>query len=82
MTKKDAMAIVFSCATKYKENLVGHSLLFLCQDKHKRIYFLEVTFDISNFLHLTGFKTMGSADDAYVDGNKKQRKKNQCCPFL
>lgn len=57
MTKKEALAIVFSCATEYKENLVGRSLLFLCQDKHKKIYCLEVTFNSSNFLHLTGFKT-------------------------
>ena len=25
------MAVVFSCAAEYKENLVDHSLLFLCQ---------------------------------------------------
>ena len=58
MTKKEALAVVFSCADEYKENLVDHSLLFLCQDKHKTTYCVEVTFDISNFQHLTGFKTV------------------------
>lgn len=58
MTKKEALAVVFSCADEYKENLVDHSLLFLCQDKHKNTYCVEVTFDISNFQHLTGFKTV------------------------
>ena len=58
MTTKEALAVVFSCADEYKENLVDHSLLFLCQDKHKNTYCVEVTFDISNFQHLTGFKTV------------------------
>ena len=58
MTKKEALAVVFSCADEYKENLIDHSLLFLCQDKHKNTYCVEVTFDISNFQHLTGFKTV------------------------
>ena len=57
MTKKEALAVVFSCAVEYKENLVDHSLLFLCQDKHKDTYCIEVTFNTSNFQHLTGFKT-------------------------
>lgn len=56
MTKKEAMAIVFSCAPLYKENLVGRSLLFVTTDKHKSVHCLEVTFDVSNFLHMTGFK--------------------------
>ncbi len=37
-SKKEALAIVFSAADDYKNNLVGHSLLFLCMDKHKRTY--------------------------------------------
>lgn len=57
ITKKEALARVFSAATEYKNNLVDQSLLFICTDKHKRAYHLEVTFDASNFLHMTGFET-------------------------
>lgn len=56
MTKKEALSIVFVCAPLYKENLVDKSLLFITTDKHKSVHCLEVTFDISNFLHMTGFK--------------------------
>ncbi len=37
--------------------MVGWSLLFIFTDKYLHTYHLEVTFDASNFLHLTGFKT-------------------------
>ncbi len=83
MTKKEALAIVFSCAAEYKENLVDHSLLFLCQDKHKNTYCLEVTFNTSNFQHLTGFKTEEIIDavgiegqDSDTDSKLKKRKMN------
>lgn len=56
MTKKEALRIVFSCAPLYKENLVNQSLLFVTTNKHKEVHCLEVTFDTSNFLHMTGFK--------------------------
>lgn len=56
MTKKEALQIVFSCAASYKKNLAGRSLLFVTTDKHKTVRCLEVTFDSSNFLHMTGFK--------------------------
>ncbi len=57
ITKKQALSIVFTAADEYKANLLGHSLLFICSDRNKAIYALEVTFDSSNFKHLTGFKT-------------------------
>lgn len=57
VTKKEAMAVVFSCVQEYKKNLMGKSLLFVCMDKYKKVYCLEVTFDAGNFLHMTGFKT-------------------------
>lgn len=82
MTKKEAMAIVFSCADEYKENLVGRSLLFLCQDKHKRTYCLEVTFNSSNFQHLTGFKTKEAADNTDVFENVMPKKKIDAAHFL
>lgn len=72
MTKKEAMAVVFSCAAEYKENLVDHSLLFLCQDKHKRSYCLEVTFNTSNFQHLTGFKTEEAIKDPEQEGQNTE----------
>lgn len=56
MDKKDALSIVFSCAQLYKNNLINRCLLFVSMDKYKTIQVLEVTFDTSNFLHLTGFK--------------------------
>lgn len=57
MTKKEALSIVFLCASEYKKNLLNRSLLFVCANKHKNIYCLEVTCDASNFQHMTGFKT-------------------------
>lgn len=57
LTKREALPIVFRCAKQYQKELVNHSLLFICMDKHKRTYALEVTFDVSNFLHLTGLRT-------------------------
>ena len=56
-TKKEALAIVFAAADAYQKNLIDRSLLFLCMDKHKRTYCVEVTFDGSNFQHLTGLET-------------------------
>jgi hypothetical protein len=64
MTKKEALAVVFSCAVEYKNNLVDRSLLFVCTNKNKQVYCLEVTFDASNFLHMTGFKTTTSGIQA------------------
>ena len=46
-TKKEALAIVFAAADAYQKNLIDHSLLFLCMDKHKRTYCVEVTFDLT-----------------------------------
>ena len=56
ISKKEALSIVFSCAAEYQKNFVNNCLLFLFTDKHKNVYSLEVTFDVSNFLHLTGFE--------------------------
>lgn len=57
ITKREALSVVYQCAQKYKSELMNHSLLFICTDKHKSTYAIEVTFDASNFLHLTGFQT-------------------------
>lgn len=79
------MAVVFSCASEYKKNLVNHSLLFLCQDKHKQTYCLEVTFDISNFQHLTGFKTekiVSNEDPQNGEDGKKAVKSMSAAHFF
>lgn len=64
MKKEDVLPIVFSCADEYVKNLSDHKLLFICSNKHKNIYAVEVVFNSSNFLHMTGLKTNGiSAKD-------------------
>lgn len=57
ITKLQALSVVFAAASDYQENLVDKSLLFVCMDKHKRVHCVEVTFETSNFKHMTGFKT-------------------------
>lgn len=56
-TKKEALSVLFSCADKYKSELVNKSLLFVCVDKHSQVHCVEVTFDASNFKHMTGLRT-------------------------
>lgn len=68
-TKEQAITIVSTCAKSYQENLVDRSLLFVCMDKHKRISCVEFTFDVSNFLHLTGLKLKNA-----IDSNGKEYK--------
>lgn len=65
MSKKDALPIILQSAKLYHENLVNRSILFVCRDKHGKISSLEVTFDKSNFLHLTGVSTPLSASAFY-----------------
>lgn len=57
MTKTQALSIVYAAASEFQKNLVNKSLLFVCTDKYKKMHFVEVTFDKSNFKHMTGFKT-------------------------
>lgn len=54
--KNSVLKIIFKAADDYEKNLRDHNLLFVCHDKHKKISFLEVEFNASNFLHLTGVK--------------------------
>ena len=65
ISKKAALSILFTASESYRKNLIDQSLLFLCLDKHKRVYSLEVTFDASNFKHLTGVQTKLSAQHFY-----------------
>ena len=55
-TKKEAVSIAIQGARLYRKNFAGRNLLFILTDKHKRITALEVEFDASNFMHLTGLR--------------------------
>lgn len=63
-TKAEAIKIVISCAQTYSAELLNRSLLFVCQDKHKRISCIEFCFYDRNFLHLTGLKLKKRATEA------------------
>ena len=65
MNKKEALAIVFSAADKYYENLAGACLLFICADKHLNTYGFEAGFGAGNFLHLTGLRLNGNISAAH-----------------
>lgn len=56
-TKAQAIAVVVACAEKHRSELANRNILFICQDKHRRISAIEFSFDASNFMHLTGLKT-------------------------
>lgn len=60
-TKEDAIKIVTSCAQKYKDELDGNTLMFVCKDKHNVISCFEFSFRPENFMHLTGLKTIRNA---------------------
>lgn len=55
-TKEQAVSVIVKCAVLYQEHLANHNLLFLCMDKHRHLSVFEISFDGSNFLHLTGVK--------------------------
>jgi hypothetical protein len=67
LTKEKAISIIIECACKYRDNLADRSLLFVCSDKEYHITTLEVSFDASNYLHLTGCKVRDgiTASDFY-----------------
>lgn len=56
-SKTEAIAIVVQCAEKYKIELEGKNLLFICADKHKHTFPIEFSFYANNYMHLTGLKT-------------------------
>lgn len=53
-TKKEAVSIAISASRAYRDHFVGKHILFLATDKHRHVFSLEVSFDASNFHHLTG----------------------------
>lgn len=60
MSKEGDINIIVASAERYKKELLGRELLFLCLDKHKNIHTLEVSFGDAHFLHLTGVTTNAS----------------------
>lgn len=56
-TKKKILSTIINCAKEYKKELLDKNLLFVCMDKHKKIFTIEVLFNDENYLHLTGCKT-------------------------
>ena len=53
-SKKDAISVVTKCALRFKNELDGKNLLFVCNDKTDRLSLIEFTFKSMNFLHMTG----------------------------
>lgn len=60
-TKEAAIGILFTGAAKYEQHLCNKNLLFVCSDKLSNISFFEVSFDASNFQHLTGVSLKNNA---------------------
>lgn len=58
LSKKDAIRIITSCAKDYANNLAGKNLLFLFLSAANHISGIETKFSKSNFMHLTGLKTI------------------------
>ena len=55
--KEKIISIIVKCAHAYKKELLNKNIIFVCMDKHKRVYFTQVLFEAGNFLHLTGCET-------------------------
>lgn len=64
LNKKQVLGTIFTCVKLYDKLLNNRNLLFVCTDKHKKISAIEVSFDKSNFLHLTGCNTENSGISA------------------
>lgn len=64
LDKKQVLKTVFACVKQYDEVLNNRNLLFVCTDKHKQVSAIEVSFDKSNFQHLTGCITGASGISA------------------
>lgn len=61
-TKEEAVAIAVQCAEQYHSELEGKNLLFICCNKHKKIFSIELSFYGNNYMHLTGLKPKKTAD--------------------
>ena len=57
MDKKDALKVLFQSAELYRDNLEGRNILLICASNSlKSISAIEVLFERTNFMHLTGVK--------------------------
>ena len=63
-TKEEAIKVVVQCAERYRTELDGKNLLFICCNRHKKTFAFEFSFYGNNYMHLTGLKPKHSADDA------------------
>lgn len=52
-TKEDAIRIVTACAKKYRDELDGNTLMFVCIDKHNTISCFEFSDDGTTVMKLT-----------------------------
>lgn len=56
-SKTEAISIIVNCAKRYEKELLGNTILLICQKKFDNsIYCIEFNFYEHNFLHLTGVK--------------------------
>lgn len=62
-TKEEAIAIVVNCAERYRAELDGKNLLFICHNKHKNVFPIEFSFYGNNYMHLTGLKPKRDIED-------------------
>lgn len=57
MDKKDALKVLFQCAKLYQENLEGRNILLIgANNSLNKVEAMELLFEKTNFMHLTGVK--------------------------
>lgn len=77
--KKAALSVIFNAAELYEKNLRDNNILFVYWDKHKRIQYLEVEFNASNFMHLTGVKVSKQFKNQVLDSKEYANKFYEKC---
>ena len=63
-TKEQAISIVTTCAKEYRTNLADKVLLVVSLDNKLQTSCVELTFDASNFMHLTGLQPLETVDSS------------------
>lgn len=71
--------MIFNAAELYEKNLRDNNILFVYWDKHKRIQYLEVEFNASNFMHLTGVKVSKQFKNQVLDSKEYANKFYEKC---